>query len=258
MNNLSYFLILSLFFVAGCDLELNSTNEEESNIIRDEEGKIVSGEVKQYTPGGKLTSIINVKEYKLHGPAVKYYEDGTTVRSKLNYNMGNLEGMQKRYYKSGALYKEEPYVNGKRHGLVKKYRESGKIMTEVVYKNGQPGTELREYLTNGKLKQKYPSIVIKEIDNLRYNGVYTLKISMSDNSKNVKYYIGELDEGKFFSDNLIPERNVSKGILTVHFNLKPGDFLMKEFNVVARMPTRLNNAYITSRRHRLGIEFPLY
>ena len=235
-----------------------ATEDSKSNIVKDSEGKVVSGEVTQYSKSGKLAAIVNVTDYKLNGPARKYYEDGETLRSELNYKMGKLDGLQKRYYESGGLYKEEMYSNGKRDGLIKKYRESGMLMTEAIYKNGEPGTELKEYLTDGSLKKKYPSIVIDEVDNLRLNGTYQLNVYMSDKAKKVDYYFGELEEGKYFSKNLKKQYNVTDGVLKLVFYLKPGDFMMEDINIVARMPTRLNNAFITSRRHRIGIEFPLY
>ena len=236
----------------------NTSSESDTindNIVRDKDGKIVSGEITQFAENGKLKAIINVADYKLHGPAKKYYEDGETLRSELIYKEGKLEGMQKRYYKSGALYKEEPYIEGKRHGLVVKYRESGLKMTEVEYKYGQPGTVLKEYLTDGSLKTKYPKIEIKEVNNLQTNGEYIVRVSMSDKTKNVKYYLGELDEGKFFSSALKEQHNVNGGVLELKAYLKPGEMLNQELNIVARMPTRLNNAFITTHRVRLNVSY---
>ena len=255
MNSTSKILIYSVVILFSCNGSLSSEGPN-SNITRDDAGKIVSGEVTQYAESGKLASIYNVKDYKLHGEGLKYYDDGTTLRSELNYNMGKLDGLQKRYYESGALYKEELYVAGKRHGLTKKYRESGLLMTEAVYKQGQPGTELREYLTDGSLKKKYPSIVIEEIDKLRSTGVFTLRISMSDETKKVDYYIGELDENVFFSDDLKQQNNVNDGVLELSFFLKPASLLEEEISIVARMPTRLNNSFITSTKYSLFIQTP--
>ena len=87
-------LILSfVLFQIACGDE---TSSNEGNIIRDDEGKIVSGEIKKYTVSGKLESVFNVANYKLNGPATKYYEDGVTPRSELIYKDGKLEGLQKR------------------------------------------------------------------------------------------------------------------------------------------------------------------
>lgn len=242
--------IFLLHFLLSCGSEFADNQTE--NVVRDDQDKIVSGEVKKYFVTGKLEAVFNFTNYKLDGPARKYYDDGTTLRSELNYKDGKLEGMQKRYYESGALYKEEPYVDGERHGLVKKYRENGRLMTEVSYKMGQPGTILKEYLTDGSLKTRYPKIVVEEINTLDKNGEYLMRISMSDQSTDVKYYFGELDE-EYFNDDLVEQRAVFDGVLELKAILQPGEMLRQDLNIVARMPTRLNNAYITTHRIRLDI-----
>lgn len=245
-------LVISLgFFICSCTSE-STTKEPDNNVVRDADGKIVSGEMKKYYPNGKLESVFNLANYKLHGPAKKYYEDGS-LRSELLYAEGKLAGIQKRYYESGALYKEEPFVKGERHGLVKKYRESGDLMTEAMYRNGQPGTVLKEYLTDGSLKTRYPKIVVKEINKVSSNGEYIVRVSMSDQSTNVKYYIGELDEGIYFTNDLKQQSTGQEGIMELKAYLKPGEILDQEINIVARMPTRLNNTFITSHRVKLKV-----
>lgn len=231
----------------------SGTGIEEDNIVRDEEGKIVSGELKKFYVSGNLESVFNVANYKLHGSAKKYYDDGQTLRSALIYKEGKLDGLQKRYYESGALYKEEPYENGKRHGLVKKYRESGQLMTEAMYQDGQPGIVLKEYLTDGTIKTKYPKIVVREVNTIKQNGEYIIRVSMSDESKKVRYYFGELDEGKYFSDDLKEQSNVTDGVLELRAYLKPGEKLDQEINIVARMATRLNNTFLTTHRLRINV-----
>ena len=249
--------LIVLIILPGCEQPTAADNGP-AKLIKDKDGRIIEGEYKKYNAKGKLAAVMHFKDKVLHGPATKYYADGKTVRSELNYEQGQLQGIQKRYYESGKLYKEEMFVNGKRHGLTKKYRESGMLMTEAMYKNGFAGTDLKEYLTNGKLKKKYPKIIVKEEDRLTLNGTYTVKVYLSDKSKKVKYYLGKLDEGKFLHDKLEQQHNVNQGILTYTFHLRPGEFLMQELDIVARVPTRLNNTFVTTRKYRLGIEFPLY
>jgi hypothetical protein len=247
------YLSLLFLLVINISCETSNNSENQGNIVRDSEGKIVSGEITKYGINGKVESVYNVENYKLHGPARKYYDDGTTLRSELIYKEGKLEGLQKRFYESGSLYKEEPYVNGERHGLVKKYREGGSLMTEVSYKHGQPGTILKEYLTDGSLKTKYPKIVVDEVNTLSINGEYTIRVSMSDKSSNVKYFLGELDEGIYFSKSLKQQHNVTDGVLELKAFLKRGESLRQDINIVARMPTRLNNTYLTSHRISLNV-----
>lgn len=247
------FFVMATVFLHACEMETTSTDPNAS-VITDKEGKIIEGEYSKFHPDGKLAAVMNFKDRKLHGRAIKYYEDGKTVRSELNYTNGKLDGKQSRYYESGAIYKVEEFVDGKRNGLVKKYREGGKLMSEAVYKNGFASTNLKEYLTDGNLKKKYPKIIIETIDRIGVTGSYTINIYMSDNNKKVEYYLGKLDGGKFMSDNLDRQPSSSKGVYTISYNLSPGQYAITELNIVAKMPTRLNNTYITTRTYDVAIE----
>jgi antitoxin component YwqK of YwqJK toxin-antitoxin module len=247
-------LFYCLMVISGCDLE-PSKSAPNANIIRDKEGKIIEGEYTRYSKSGKVASVMNFKNKKLEGRAVKYYEDGISKRSELNYSAGLLEGVQKRYYKSGALYKEEMYVGDKRNGITKKYREGGKLMSEAMFRDGFASTDLKEYLTNGKLKTIYPEIVIEEEDNLLANGTYNVKVFLSDKSQKVEFYLGELDEGRYLNDNLQRQYSQDDGVLTFTIFLERGQIANGEYNIIAKVITRLNNVYIITRRHDIRIKF---
>jgi MORN repeat protein len=250
-------LIVFIVISQGCDLKTTQSDPND-NLIRDKDGKIIEGEYTQYFDDGKVAAVMHFKNKKLDGKAVKYYKDGITKRSELNYTAGKLAGIQKRYYKSGALYKEEIYVDDKRNGITKKYRESGKLMSESTFKNGFAGANLREYLTNGKLKKRYPEIVIEANDQIKLNGTYTLKIFLSDKTKNVEFYIGKLDEGIYLNDHLDQQYNINDGILTYKYHLRPGEFISYDIHIIAKVITRLNNVYVTTKKYPLRIEYPLF
>jgi len=254
VNLKNILLFYCLIVISGCDLE-PSQSEPNANIIRDKEGKIIEGEYTRYSKSGKVASVMNFKNKKLEGWAVKYYEDGVSKRSELNYSVGLLEGVQKRYYKSGALYKEEMYAGDKRNGITKKYREGGELMSEAMFKDGFPGTDLKEYLTNGKLKKIYPEIVIEEEDNLRENGTYNIKVFLSDKSQKVEFYLGELDEGNYLNDNMQRQYSQDDGVLTFTIYLERGQIANGEYNIIAKVITRLNNVYVITRKHAIRIRF---
>lgn len=247
-------LLFSVAIIHGCEIE-STQSSPNANIIRDKEGKIIEGELTQYFKSGKIAAVMNFKAKKLDGKAVKYFEDGVTKRSELNYSAGLLVGNQRRYYESGALYKEEMYVGDKRNGITKKYREGGNLMSEATFKDGFAGANLKEYLTNGKLKTKYPKIVIEELDQLAFNGSYQLKVFLSDNSAKVKFYIGKLDEGIYLSDEIMPQYATDDGILNFTINLERGEIAKGEYNIIAKVITRLNNVYITTRKHTVEIKY---
>jgi len=250
--------IVILFFGLGltssCDLE-PAQSAPNANIILDQDGKIIEGEYTRYYESGKVASVMNFKDKKLEGKAVKYYEDGLTVRSELNYSAGLLEGLQKRYYKSGALYKEETYAENKRNGITKKYREGGALMSEAMFRNGFAGTDLKEYLTNGKLKKIYPEIVIEEEDNLRGDGTYKIKVFLSDKSQKVEFYLGELDDGMYLNDIMQRQYSQDDGVLTFTIILERGQIAQGEYDIIAKVITRLNNVYVTTRKHSIRVSY---
>jgi len=243
---------LAIVVIQGCVTEADKPN---TNIILDDDGKIISGDFTKFWDNGNISAEMTFKDKKLHGRAVKYYKDGKK-RSEQKYINGKLEGIQKRYYTSGALYKEETYVNGKRHGLTSKFREGGLLMTEAIYKNGFPGTELKEYLTDGTIKKIYPEIVVIEEESLRKNGTLKITVFLSDKSKKVRFYLGKLDEGKFLHKGLAEQHGIKNGVLSYTFSMKPGDILEHQFDFIARTPTKLNNSFITTRSYKVKIRFP--
>ena len=258
MNILKYFYLLGLtaFLFISCE-PINNKTDDGPKVVRDKNGRIIEGPVKHYYPNNKLKAKMYVKNGKLQGKAYKYYDDGKTLRSELIYEKGKLNGVQKKYYKSGKLYAEMEYKMGVKDGIVKKYRENGKLKSEAVYKNGFAGTGLEEYLVNGKLKTKYPKIMVRKIDHLSVDGSYKIQFYLSDKSKNVTFYLGKLKEGRFLHEGLKKQVAVN-GVYTVTYYLRPGDFVMKELDIVAKKVTRLNNTYITTKKYKVGIEYPRY
>ena len=247
-------VIFLMVLTLGCDLD-SGQNKPNATLIRDDNGKIVAGELTRYFKNGKVASIMNFKDGKLDGKAVKYYDDGVTMRSELIYAAGRLAGVQKRFYKSGALYKEEMYLDGKRNGLTKKYREGGMLMTEAIFRNGFASTDMKEYLTNGKLKKKYPLIIIEEDDQLARNGTYELNIFLSDKTQKVEFYLGQLEEGKYFHSGLERQHNIEDGVLTFTIRLSRGEIASGQYDIVAKVITRLNNVYLISRQHQVKIRY---
>jgi MORN repeat variant len=253
----NFWLLPFIILLHSCDID-SGQSDPNADLVLDKDGKIIEGEYTKFFDDGKVAAIMSFKDRKLEGKAVKFFKDGKTKRSELHYSAGKLEGVQKRFYESGAVYKEEMYHGDKRNGLTRKYREGGKIMSEATFKNGFPGTDLKEYLTDGRLKKKYPKIVVEVDDQIAINGSYKLKIFLSDKSQKVEFYLGKLDEGMYLSDNLQKQYNTVDGVLAFTFFLRPGGFEMHEYDIVAKVITRLNNVYITTRKHTLGIEYPLY
>jgi antitoxin component YwqK of YwqJK toxin-antitoxin module len=201
---------------------------------------------------GSILSELNLKDGKLHGPAKDYYADGT-LHAEFTYEAGVLEKELKWYHKNGKLYKVTPYLHGKIHGTEKIFSTEGKLLAEQPYKNGFPGVGLKEYSSEGNVLPSKLTIVIEEVDNIALKREFVVKISLSDKARNVKFYTGQLSEGKYMNDNLI-------GILTkggvgeIRYSVPPGFYTMEKLNIIAQKTTRQGGKLIMQTKYNLAIE----
>lgn len=211
------------------------------------------GLVKQYRPDGSLKTEINFKNGKKTGLAKSYYKNGQ-LRQQITYLNNVKHGDVTTYYENGKPYQVTPYDNGKIHGLRKKYRMDGRLAAEVPYNKGVVCKGLKEYLLNGDIKKSYPKIVISEIDNMLKSNEFILRISISDNSRKVTYYIGDLDSNGCISESAIMVKPQQPGVLDLKYNIGPGMFVMEKLNIIAVVETKLGNPYVLERKHNLAIE----
>jgi hypothetical protein len=201
---------------------------------------------------GSILSEINLKDGKMHGPAKDYYADGT-LHAEFNYIDGKLEDEMKWYHKNGKLYKITPYLHGEIHGVEKIYNADGKLIAEQPYKNGFAGAGLKEYSSEGKLVQNKATLVVEPIDNIVLKGEYILKIYLSDKSKNVKFYTGNLTGGTYMNDNLIGILT-KNGVAEIRYTVPAGFYAMEKLNIVAEKNTKQGGKYITQTKYNLAIE----
>ncbi|MBL3657710.1 toxin-antitoxin system YwqK family antitoxin [Fulvivirga sediminis] len=212
-----------------------------------------NGEVKQYRPDGSLKNVVNYMDGKKHGKASSYYANGKLHQS-IDYINNKKHGEAITYYENGNKSMITPYKDGVIHGVRKKYRMNEMLTTEAPFYEGQPCAGLKEYLTSGKPKTKYPSIVVREIDNLVKNGNYILELSLSDKSKNVEFYVGEIDENGCISSGSRLLLETEPGIGRMIIPVPPGMFIMERITLIALAKTRLGNVYITSEKFNLSAE----
>ena len=211
------------------------------------------GLVKKYRKDGGLKTSINYQDGKKHGQAISYYKNGN-IRQKIDYFHGVKHGIAETYYENGRIYQRTPYEQGRLHGVRKRFRQNGKLYSEMPYYHGNPTIGLREYTTAGERKKKYPEIVIEAIDQILSNDSYVLRVSMSDNSKKVEYYVGKLTNGKYIGSEAVRMVSQRPGILELRFDLPRGSMILKELNIIAKVTTKLKNVYITQKEYRLAIE----
>lgn len=162
----------------------------------------------------------NVIEYEIpvlkstktkHGIQKRYYSHGS-LYSQIPYLNGKREGTAFTYYQAiegvkPAVWKEQPYVNNMLHGVCRRYHKNGKLQAEYEYKEGNPGMGMKEFTQTGK-PIKQPTLVLTS--NKVATGYY-ISARLSNNQKNVDYFMGKLDDGKFLPNGL-KELQVKSGL----------------------------------------------
>ena len=206
---------------------------------------------KNYSRTGKLISVVPFSNNMINGESKQYYPDGK-IHSIITYINNVKNGNEEWYYENGELYQKSNYIYGKLDGEQLKYHKNGKLMCEAVFKGGKPGTGLKEYNPNGTLKEE-PYIIVSEQNKLSTTGEYIIKYRLSDESVSVKFYAGELVNGKYFSSLLspIPTKN---GVGTTKLKLNKGSFMMHTVNIIAKKKTHYRNEYITQKKVNIAIE----
>jgi hypothetical protein len=207
---------------------------------------------KTFRKNGKLLAEITMKGGKRNGVAKNYFPNGN-VSLEMNYEEGKREGKSVRFYEDGKIYSESFYKNDKLSGERKRYRDDGKLMSVAKFENDNPCQGLIEFRLDGTKKTDFPSIRFDPVDDLS-QGIYKIRISMSDKSRGVKFFEGTLSASGCFDSNKVQGiRSVSDGVGELSFELLPGQFLMEELHVIAKVKTILGNEYYATATYNLSI-----
>lgn len=241
---------LLFFSISACTINLGEKADSKST----KERRLQNGIVKTNYPNGSLHVEISYTDGRKNGKAKEYYKGGK-LYMEIDYTNDIKHGWAYRYWQNGKLYQETPYDSGLIHGTQKKYREDGKLAAEIPFYKDNQCIGIKEYFLDGTLKGDYPKIIINPIDNLWRDSEYILRLSMSDKSRAVEYYVGLLSDNKYIGENCEKVFSRDKnGIAEVKFSLLPREFLMKEINIIAKVKTLQGNYFITQRKHNLAIE----
>ena len=216
-------------------------------------GNLRDGISKDYRSDGTLENEISYVKNCKHGLAKSYYADGKTLKNEIPYINGYKQGVAKWYYQSGVLYRETPYTGNMINGIRRTYYESGTLQAGLSYLKSQPGTGLQEYTQDGKPKEFKGMIRVKEEDRISREGSFTLILSISDGTKNVEFYTGQLTDGKYWNEELtaVPTEN---GTGRMYFHVSRGAFKMETINLVARIKTSQGHIRILQEEYHLAIE----
>ncbi len=209
-------------------------------------GNLRHGLTKNYDRDGHILSQVNYVNNTRDGMATNFYPLSGKVNSTLVYKKGIKEGDEIWYYESGQEYRVTPYIQGKANGIQKYYYEDGKLKAELPIKDGNPGIGLKEYKQDGKLITGYPSLIIRQKDYIGNANKVIVSIEMSEPYSKVKFYRGQLDNGKYITDNLF-ELAMQNGIAQVDFNVPPGSSLNQKIVITANYKTPFGNPLIMSK-----------
>lgn len=265
MKNL-LFLLITAFVCHSCgftgkkeDTKTSGTRivkeYHENGLIKSEvsvKGNIREGITKKYDQRGRLISEINYVNNKKEGLYKEFYPSGD-VYSSITFKNGIKEGEEIWFYENGKPYRVNPFHMGKINGIQKWYYKTGKLKGEVPYKNGLPGIGLKEYKEDGTLVTSYPEIVFKEIDQVVMLDKFTLQISLSNNSRKVKFYLDELDEGKYTKKFMV-EIPTEKGIASQTYDVPKGFLKIEKINIIAHYTTPSGLPYIMQKKYNLALQ----
>jgi hypothetical protein len=249
---LLFLVMVSACWLFSCDPQ--AQRKKRSRQAGNEVEAVTDGVAKDYHKNGKIRVEIPYKNGKKNGVAREYYNTGVLYQ-EIEYINGIKHGVSKRYYENGKLNQLTQYDSGRRHGRLEKFRSNGSPLSVATYFNDQPCKGLVEYLQDGRVKTNFPGIVIKPIDNLLKEDLYILQLSLSDKSRAVQFYVGELSPQGCLTDALeeLPD-NDKNGIAEYEIYLPRGMFIMKTISIIAKVKTLQDNYYITERSYRLAVE----
>jgi antitoxin component YwqK of YwqJK toxin-antitoxin module len=209
-----------------------------------------NGITKNYDEKGRLISTAELVNDKYEGWMINYNPNNNKVTARAMYRDDQQNGPATLYYSDGELYREMNYVDGRVDSIVKTYWPGEKLQAEVYFKMGQPGTGLKEYDKNGN-PVKQPTIVIKEVDQLSLFNKIELKIFLSDRSKDVDFYKGELLDGKYLHAKtpMIFSRN---GTASLYYTVPKGRAIRETISIVSRSRTEYGNTLVLCRVYNLS------
>ncbi len=241
--------IVTLFMLQSCFPYRSPDPEKDQPESPDESGHYVK---KIYYQNGALHKEIAYEHGVQQGMAKEYYKSGK-VFQEVMYQNSMREGVARRYYESGILSQETPYHYNQMHGVQKRYRRSGDLMAEVPYHEGNLCTGLKEYTIDGKLKQRYPVIEVTAIDQIKSKANYIIKLKMSDDSRGVEYFVGDLSEDKYIGMEAVRVTDVKNGVGEINISLPRGTYVNDTVNIIAKVKTSQSNYYITQSELKVSI-----
>lgn len=193
---------------------------------------------------GTIKTRVNYQNGLKHGISYLYYDDGKTVQLEMPYVVGARHGVSKKYFRDGSIYAETGYSEDQLNGVRTTYYRNGKVKSKLSYRNGDPGTDLVEYLQDGEVKSK-PEIGYSKVGNQ-----LMLSVEPAKRCKDIRMYIGELNQGFFDDKNELEEIPAQSGQFVVDLSIYSKSYLALQ-DIICKCESSQGNPLIVSKRIKL-------
>jgi (2Fe-2S) ferredoxin len=210
-----------------------------------------NGMTKNYDKRGRLVSTAELVDDKYEGWMINYNPDNNKITARALYKNDQQNGPATLYYSDGQLYREMTYVDGRVDSIVKTYWPGGKLQAEVFFKKGEPAIGLKEYDKNGT-PVKQPTIVVKEMDQLSLFNKIELRIFLSDKTREVVFYKGELEEGKYLYSKT-PVIFSRDGVASLYYTVPKGHAIRERIAIISSSRTKYGNRLVLQRIYNLSV-----
>jgi len=209
-----------------------------------------NGLTKNFDEKGRLLSTAELVDDKYEGWMINYNPKNNKVTAKALYKNDKQNGPATLYYSDGQLFREMTYVDGRVDSIVRTYWPGNKLQAEIYFKMGQPAAGLKEFDKNGN-PVKQPTIVVKEVDQLALFNKIELKIFLSEKSREVEFYKGELIDGKYLQAKT-PVIFSRDGVASLYYTVPQGRAIRDRISIISRSRTAYGNTLVLTRIYNLS------
>lgn len=237
----SLLVVLMVAFITGCNGKKTGPGPQAEGTDTVTVADTGYTGIKQYMSGTTLVKEVTFSNGVRQGVMKSFYQTGE-VRQTFWYKNGMREDSSVWYYQEGQPFRTTPYKRDTIDGIQKQYYREGQIKAKIGYSKGLRTTFFEEYTKTGKLVKGYPDLEIVVTDEYKTKSVYSIALQLSDKSVNVKYFRGDLTDGRFDTTRVKPINTV-KGVGNLTLK-KTSSANSSKVGVIADILTNFGNHYL--------------
>jgi hypothetical protein len=192
----SILFILILTFIPGCNGKKSPQKEAVSVIDTVTVPDTGYTGIKKYMSGKYLIKEVAFKNGVRQGLMKSFYQTGE-VRHTFWYENGLREDSSIWFFQEGQKFRVTPFKKDTIDGIQKQYYRTGQLKAKLGFSKGLRTMLFQEFTPEGKLISGYPSLVVSITDNYKTQGLCKVALELSDKSRNVRYWRGDLSNGLF-------------------------------------------------------------